>query len=1224
MKMNASSFHWLPPAALHPSRNPISRFFLVCFVGFVGLSSRAAEVQLFARTNLVAWCIVPFDSKQRGPAARAEMVAKLGFTKVAYDWRAEHVPTFEQEILEYQKHKLDYFAFWTQHDEAYRLFAKHGLRPQIWVMMGSPAAPTNAERVQLAARQLLPVVERTRKAGCQLTIYNHGGWAGEPENMAAVAKLLREQHDAAHVGVVYNLHHGHDHLDRFPAALKEMIPYLHCLNLNGMVAGGDKKGQKILPLGAGELDLRLLKIIRDSGYRGPIGIIGHTNDDVEQRLKDNLDGLDWLLPQLGGKAAGPKPKFRTHNAPRAGEAAAPPATVSTGQPSLAKDFGRALAGGMVVEGKPEYRALPLTIECRAKVASKHGFNILVASDPKSSAEHWELYTYAGSGEFSLYMPGRGGEFRTKVDIADGQWHSLAAVIEPARVRLYVDGRLVHDAPVRPLKGEPKPGGLAFGRLVEGGLGCDGLVDDVRLTKGVREFKGVPAAPLKRDEPTVGLWDFDELPPPQPGAAKPPGAPAAHGPKVDYWAVEDAAARAKLPLYQTIPAARADELTPHNGHPQAETFRTWTRSHGDGGASRFSALTQINRSNVKSLQPAWTYHSKDGTGNIQCNPIIVRGVMFAPTVGEHIVAVDAATGREKWRFKPEGRPAFRGLLWAALPDGAGERLFFCAGKFLYALSPNTGEPIQTFGLGGKTTLPGSATAGPAVFERTIVVPGMEKDVWGFDAVTGEQRWTFHTVPHPGEFGYETWDRTVANGANCWGGMALDEQRGIAFITTGSPKPNFIGVGHRGDNLFANCLIALDARTGRRLWHFQEMPHDIWDLDLPAPPVLSTITREGRRVDVVAAVSKTGNTLLLDRGSGKPVFPFRLRRAPTSTVPGEMTAPYQADVEQPQPFARQEYTLADAPTRTPEVREWALDRLKSAQFGWFLPVSDRKVTVFYGVHGGAEWTGACTDPTTGRLYVSANEVPWIMSLINFDEPARDPKAPPTRGQQLYELACAQCHGTNRNGLGVAPPLRALQHRLKDTDVVALLKTGRGLMPAAPPMSEPDLQALLDFLFVRDLPSAIANAPRAKPERPQYSQNSFTRFLDPEGYPACKPPWGTLNCLDLNTGRLLWKVPLGEHEELTRQGVPPTGTENFGGAIVTAGGLVFCAGTKDGKLRAFDTETGAELWSAKLPQGGYAPPATYEVNGRQFVVIAASGGGKLGGPTGDAYVAFALPGK
>lgn len=1182
---------------------------------------RAAEYDLFGRTNLVAWCIVPFDAKKRGPAERAEMVARLGFTKVAYDWRAEHVPTFEEEILQYRKRRLEYFAFWSQHEEAYRLFAKHQLHPQIWVMMGSPAAATNEERVRLAATNLLPIVERTRKAGCQLTLYNHGGWAGEPENMVAVAKLLREQHGAAHVGVVYNLHHGHDHVDRFAAALAVMKPYLHCLNLNGMVREGDKRGQKILPLGAGELDLKLLGIIRDSGYRGPIGIIGHTNDDVEQRLQDNLDGLDWLLPQLAGKPAGPKPKFRTHNAPRAGEASVPRASAVGGVPSMGKAFGSALAGGMVVEGKAEYRALPITVECRAQVRSKQGFNILVACDPKASAEHWELYTYAKSGFFSVYLPGRGGEFKTAVDVADGQWHALVAVIEAERVRLYVDGKLAQDAPARPLKGTPQPGGVAFGRLVEGGIALDGIIDDVRLTRGVRVVDGVAEGPLKRDERTVGLWDFDDLP----AAVVKESAGVGAGRGVDYWAVEDATARAKLPLYQVVPAARAEELTPHNGFPRRETFATWTRSLGDGGSARYSALTEINRSNVQNLRLAWTYRSGDGAGNIQCNPVIVGGTMYAPTSGNHVVAVDAATGVERWRFKPEGRPAYRGLVWWAGREGAGERLFFCAGKFLYALDPKTGKPVAGFGVAGRTVLPGSATAGPAIFERTIVVPGFEKDVWAFDVVSGELRWTFHTVPREVEVGYETWDRTVANGANCWGGMAMDEQRGIAFITTGSPKPNFIGMGHRGDNLFANCLIAIDVRTGRRLWHLQEVRHDIWDLDLPAPPVLTTITREGRRVDVVAAVSKTGNTLLADRVTGKTVFPFRLRRAPTSGVPGELTSPYQPDLELPEPFARQEFTLVDATTRSPELREWAVERLKSAQFGWFLPVSDRKVTVFYGVHGGAEWTGACADPTTGRLYVSANEVPWVMSLVNWDEPKRDPRAAPTRGQQLYEATCAQCHGKDRMGIGVAPPLRGLQHRLKDADVAALLKAGRGLMPVAPPMSEGDLKALLDFIFVRDVAvvGGTEMAGKVRPERPQYTQNAWARWLDPDGYPASKPPWGTLNCLDLNSGKLLWKVPLGEFEELTRQGVPKTGTENFGGAMVTAGGLVFCAGTKDGKLRAFDAETGAELWAAKLPWGGYAPPASYEVNGRQYVVIAATGGGKLGGPTGDAYVAFALPG-
>ncbi|MEK7675529.1 MAG: c-type cytochrome [Verrucomicrobiota bacterium] len=273
----------------------------------------------------------------------------------------------------------------------------------------------------------------------------------------------------------------------------------------------------------------------------------------------------------------------------------------------------------------------------------------------------------------------------------------------------------------------------------------------------------------------------------------------------------------------------------------------------------------------------------------------------------------------------------------------------------------------------------------------------------------------------------------------------------------------------------------------------------------------------------------------------------------------------------------------------------------------------------LHGGAEWTGACVDPATGRLYVSANHIPWIISVFRDDDPPDDPHAPKTRGQWVFEQTCAQCHGTNRVGIGTAPPLRGLRHRLTDEAVTNQVRTGKNAMPAHPDMSEDDLRALVDFLMLRDRP--LPSAP-VKTERPRYSFNGYPKFLDHEGYPASKPPWGTLNCLDLNTGQLAWRVPLGEDEELTAQRVKKTGTENFGGAIVTAGGLVFCSGTRDSKIRAFDKDTGQELWSARLPWVGSAPPAAYQVNGRQFVVIAATGGGKLGTPAGDAYVAFALP--
>jgi len=1015
------------------------------------------DTSLFARSNLVAWCIVPFDAKKRGPEERAAMMEKLGFKLFAYDYRAEHIPTFDAEIAALKAHDIRLLAWWfpgALNDEAKLILdvlKRNNVRDvQLWITGGGETAKSADEqqaRVEAEAQRIRPIAEAAAGIGCSVALYNHGGWFGEPENQIAIIEKLKTQ-GITNVGIVYSQHHGHDHIDRFAELLHKMKPYLVALNLNGMVREGEKAGKKILPIGRGNLNLNLLYIIRDSGWRGPIGILNHTDEDAETRLQENLRGLERLVGQLGA------------------------------------DSGTGI--------------LPVAYDLNA----------------------------------------------------------------------------------------------ATGKM-----------------------------PV---------------------------------PQSKYWSVEDASEREKLPLYQTIPAARAEELTPANGFPKRETYTTWHRSHGDNGGTRFSLLNQINRQNVTNLQVAWTYHSRDGSNNIQCNPIIVNGVMFAPTAGKHLVAVNAETGVELWRFKPEGRPAFRGLIYwptgrvveqassLSPSDTAGnkpeaetgklpvplERVMFCAGRFLYALNPKTGQPIPDFGEGGKAMLPGvaqgdfgAATAGPAIFERVIVVPGFEKDVWGFDVVTGKLLWTFHTVPEPGEFGYDTWDQTVTYGANCWGGMAMDEVRGIAYITTGGPKPNFIGVGHRGDNLFANCLVALDARTGKRLWHLQEIRHDLWDLDIPAPPNLATITREGRRVDVVATVTKIGNTLLADRVTGKPIFPFRLRRAPTSDLRGEVTAPYQPDLELPERFSKQEFTADDLTDRTEEAAEFALTRFKSATKGWFRPATEGRVNLFFNIDGGAEWTGACVDQDTGRLYVTANHIGWLITVARDDDPPDDPSAPKTRGRILFETICAQCHATNRLGLGTAPALRGLRHRLTDDQIIHQVRTGSNAMPAhaESAINDADLKALVNYLMLRDRP--LPPAPPT-PERPRYRDAGYPKFYDYEGYPANKPPWGTLNCIDLNTGKLLWKVPHGEYPELAAAGVPKTGTENYGGPIVTAGGLVFCAGARDTKLWAYDKDTGAALWSAKLPWTGSAPPATYAVNGRQYIVIAASGGNKIGTPYGDAYVAFALP--
>ncbi|HEY7120849.1 MAG TPA: PQQ-binding-like beta-propeller repeat protein [Tepidisphaeraceae bacterium] len=1005
---------------------------LLLVVGFVSFPVRGdgGDNTLFARDNLVAWCIVPFDAKKRGPEERAAMLERMGIHHFAYDWRAEHLPTFDAEIDALAKHHIELTAVWfppTLDADARRILdvlKKRGLKPQLWVIAaGSPLKDEKDQDklIEAAANAVRPVAQEAAKIGCTVGLYNHGGWFGEPENQLAVLAKL----NLPNVGMVYNLHHAHDQMGRFKTVLDQIKPHLLCLNLNGMTRNGDQVGKKILPIGQGEQDLELLRIIRDSGYRGPIGVLNHTDEDAEGRLLDNIEGLEWLVPQLDGKPAGTPPKLRTYT---------------------------------------------------------------------------------------------------------------------------------------------------------------------------------PAVPIKAD---LG--------------AKPQ----------DYWAVEDPKAREALPLYQTIPAATPEELTTPNGWPDAGEYSDWYRSHAGDACTRYSPLDQINKGNVKSLKMAWTYRSGDGKGNIQCNPVIVAGVMYVPTVGNNVVAVNAKTGEEIWRFAPgTGRPAHRGLTFYKGDAGVSARVLFAAGNALWALDPKNGKPIDSFGEGGKLKII-DCVAAPAVYKSVLVYAGWNRDVFGVDLLSGRPLWTFHTVPQKGEPFADTWDRPQ-EGANCWGGMALDASRGIVYATLGSPKPNFIGVGHHGDNLFGNCVLALDAMTGRYLWHFQEIRHDIWDLDIPAPPMLVTVNHDGRRVDAVAAVTKIGNTLLLDRVSGKPLFPFRLRRAPTSKLPGEQTSAYQPDVELPQPFARQEFRLEDVSDLSPEAHEFVMDKLEEvgAVYGRFLPFEEAKPLAMYGFHGGAEWTGACFDPATGLLYVSSNEIPWLPSVHRYERPQVDEtKLPPTPGRTVYEKNCMPCHGPNREGLAVNPSLLGVSQRLKDADVLALLKTGKGIMPAAPQLTDADKKVLLDYLFDRDRPNL---KPAARPERPGYRDGGYPKLLDNQNYPGTKPPWGLLNAIDLNTGKIAWRVPLGEDEALTKKGIPRTGTENFGGPLVTAGGLVFCAGTRDLKIRAFDKATGEELWSARLPHGGFAPPATYEVDGKQYIVIPATGGGKLAvqphpgpaQPWGDACVAFTLP--
>jgi quinoprotein glucose dehydrogenase len=676
------------------------------------------------------------------------------------------------------------------------------------------------------------------------------------------------------------------------------------------------------------------------------------------------------------------------------------------------------------------------------------------------------------------------------------------------------------------------------------------------------------------------------------------------PAAEQSLVEDGKIRARLPKFQVLPPAKLNEMAPSTGKPYLRDYRDWPRSHGDNMSSRYSALRQVHRRNVHQLSVAWTYRSKDGTGNIQCNPIIVEGRIYAPTVGGSIVAIDGATGKEIWRQTVGDRPALRGLTYRKGSEDPKERLLFTSGQFLYALDAKTGTPVRSFGQDGK--VPAGGVVAPAIYKDTVVVA-----VWnmikGFRVETGELVWEFPLIEDADGSGSGTSDK----GANAWGGMSLDSERGIVYVSTGSPHPNFVGIEQKKDHPYANAVVAIDASTGKRVWHFQEVRRDIWDLDLPAPPVLVMVKRQGRMYDAVAQVSKMGNTLLLDRANGKPLFPFRLRRAPVSLLPGERTAPYQPFLELPEPFARQEFTLNDVTIRSPAARESVMSQLQNARFGFFEPFKEGKPTAFFGIYGGAEWTGAAFDPESQRLFVSANELAAIVTVGKYAR--RDPNAPPTPGMISYRKRCAACHANNRAGAGMAPGLNGLSQRFNDQRVLQVMQNG---FDAMPPVDVPATEraALLDYLFDRDVVRQTNTELR-------YSSNGFPKLYDSDGYPGTTPPWGTLNAIDLNTGKIAWKAPLGEYPELTAKGIPKTGTVNFGGPTVTAGGLVFCAGTRDRKIRAFDRDSGKELWSEDLPLGGYAPPAVYEAEGRQFIVIAATGGGKQGGKTGDAYVAFSL---
>ena len=678
---------------------------------------------------------------------------------------------------------------------------------------------------------------------------------------------------------------------------------------------------------------------------------------------------------------------------------------------------------------------------------------------------------------------------------------------------------------------------------------------------------------------------------------------------------------------------------------------WPAYNGGVNGDHYSPLAQINRSNVAQLQMAWRYDT-GSKGDIQTNPLIVGRTLYGCSPAGQVFALDAATGKQMWVFDPSvsnnlnslnfSQPS-RGLTWWS--DGKEERLFAGILNYLYALDPVTGHVIPSFGEDGRIDLRKglrdsegyekqsiALTTPGLVYKDLIIVGGRNPethpappgDVRAFDVRTGALRWTFHTIPRPGEFGYDTWPADAwksAGAANNWAGMTLDAQRGIVYVPTGSAVFDFFGGDRLGNDLFANTLLALDAATGKRLWYFQGVHHDIWDRDFPSPPALLTVNRDGKPVDAVAQTTKQGVVYLFNRVTGAPLFPIEEHSYPSSDVPGEQTAPAQPMPSEPAPFARQRLTEDMLTTRTPAAHQWALDTFRTFRSdGQFIPFSMGKQTIIFpGFDGGAEWGGPAIDPKTGVLYVNANEMAWTGGLIGTA-----PHASP--GAAIYNTQCAICHGATRAGSPPAfPSLIGVTDRLKDDQIEQIVTHGRGRMVGFPSLDATKLAALLDYLRTGDATPAAEHAGSSMSGGPetQYSFTGYRKFLDPDGYPAIAPPWGTLSAIDMNTGKYLWKVPLGEYPALAAQGLTNTGSENYGGPILTAGGLIFIGATVyDRKFRAFDASTGKLLWETTLPFAGMATPATYSIDGRQYVVIAASGGRDPNSPVGGSYIAFTLP--
>jgi quinoprotein glucose dehydrogenase len=681
------------------------------------------------------------------------------------------------------------------------------------------------------------------------------------------------------------------------------------------------------------------------------------------------------------------------------------------------------------------------------------------------------------------------------------------------------------------------------------------------------------------------------------------------------------------------------------------FTTWEHYRATKSAAQYSGLEQINKENVHLLEPAWTFHTGDSKERtpMECNPVIIDEVMYVTSPQLDLIALDAAKGTELWRFDPEAFGQSGGVNRGVFHyrEGDSLRIFLAVGYYLFAIDAKSGKLVSEFGDAGKIDLRENLGVDPESLSISLSTPGLVFNdliiigsatgegydaspghIRAYHARTGAFEWIFHTIPKEGEFGYDTWrwqEGENYGGANDWGGMSLDQEQGWVYVSTGSPAYDFYGGNRVGENLFGNSIVALDAASGERQWHYQAVTHDIWDYDLPCAATLVDIPMENGTVKALVQPTKMGELILLDRLTGKPLMDMEIRNVPPSYVPGEVAHPTQK-FNQGITVVRQGLDSATLTDISPEANAYAKREFKKYRNeGLYTPLSLEGTLTNPATRGGMIWGGASYDPVNQMLYVNANQIPMILQLRNISENPEDMDASPlSSGRSTYLSNCSNCHGADLQGLGDAyPSLTGIKERHSRESLAKIISGGNGLMPAFQGFDPEKLNALVDYLLEEEtISDPIHEIKEESGATGRYVLQGFRLFTDEEGFPASKPPWGTLNAVDLKTKTIKWKVPLGEYPKLKERGVPPTGTQNFGGCVATAGGLVFMGGTPDEMFRAFDTSTGEILWEFKLPYGGYAVPAVYEVGGRQFVVIAAGGANRLGTPAGDAYVAFALP--